>query len=1241
MPRSIKAHPNCFDTLRIAIKRNGFQTQRALSERAGYSLATVKKFLGGKPVDYATFTELCDVLNLDWEEIADLGIAPQADKASKAAQPASSSSKSPQIKWSQDWGGAVDVSVFYGREAELKTLEAWIVSDRCRLIALCGLGGMGKTALTAKLAHRVEDQFDYLIWRSLKNAPSVQDTVASLLNFFLEQPEMGLPRNEATDTVDAQLRQLINCMRAHRCLVVLDNIESLFEEGDTAALGQSPSQGSARHSAGTYRTGYEGYSHLFKTIGETTHNSCLLITTRELPKEITTQAGDTLPTRYFQLSGLPSADGQAMLQALGEFTGSTSDWETLIQAYSGNPLALKMIASAVRDYFEGSLADFLLAAQQDSLILGDVKQLLARQVSQLTPLEEEIMYWLAINREPVPWQTIQSDLVKTVPLNKVLQAIDSLERRSLLERKKSKITQQAVIMEFFTDEMITRVSEEVLSQKRAVLRSHALVKASSRDYITQAQTRLILQPVADRLIAERPDVQALATTLMESLSHERNQPATESGYVGGNVITLLRHLNVDLHGYDFSELTLWQARLQGLNLHDVSFAGSDLSNSVFNQPFGSIRTMAFSPKKEPAEAATTEILATGDTNGEIWLWQTTLSSTQSSRDIGAHVSTLKGHENWVCAIAFSPDGKWLLSGGADRMIKLWNVETSECFKTLAGHGNWVMSVVFSPDGTTLASASADRTIKLWDMSTGECLRTLEGHQHGVWSAAFSPDGKTLASASADRTIKLWDVSTGECVNTLAGHEHGVWSVAFSPDGKTLASGSADQTVRLWVSKTGKCDQVLKGHRNWVWMVAFSPDGKTLASGSADQTVRLWALKETKRDASNAKAGKAAADKVEMGQCLRILTGHSNWVWSVAFSSDGNYLTSGSEDRTMRLWNISSGQCLKQLQGNSNWVWSVAFSSDGKTLASGQGDRLVHLWDTDSQTPLETLSGAQKAIWSVAFSPDDRWVACGNEEGKVNLWDISVAKNRKTHRLAGHTKSIWSVAFDPKGKTLASGSADHSIKLWDIHTKRCAQTLTGHKHWVCSVAYHPERNLLASGSYDRTIKLWDLDTGECTETWTGHTSGLWCIAFSPKGDFLASSSIDQTIRLWNVDSGECEKVLTGHENWVMAVAVSPDGRWVASGSADHTLRLWDTRSGKLVHTLKGHSNSVWSVAFSPDGQLLASGSDDKTIKLWSVDAGTCLNTLKNKEPYEGLDITGVVGLTKSEISTLEQLGAVAH
>ncbi|MBE9110032.1 hypothetical protein IQ273_11490 [Nodosilinea sp. LEGE 07298] len=1190
MPRSLKARQDDLKRLRLSIARNGFPTQQALAESAGFSLATVKKFLAGKPVDFATFSELCHVLNLDWQAIADLGDSqttvatpppPQADVSAPSAH--------------QDWGEAPDAAVFYGRVTELSTLQRWVSVDHCRLVTLLGMGGMGKTTLSVKLADQIQGEFDYLIWRSLRNAPAIHDTLNDLLQFFSHQPGRDRPPDSLPDDFDHQLRQLIHELRQRRCLIILDNVESILSAGD----GQRPALG---HRAAP---GDAAYHQLFQTLGETSHQSCLLLTSRELPRKLAALAGDDLPVRCLHLTGLPVAASRELLQTKGLFTASEAEWLTLVNAYSGNPLALKVIAPIVTDYFEGSIAQFLALRQQTPFLFDDIRQLLAQQLERLTALERSIMYWLAINREPISWQALSADLVDPTGLGDILQAVDALAQRSLLEKESARITQQPVIMEYLIGKLIEQVCREISHQDLNFLRSHALVQANAKDYIYEAQTQLILQPIAERLRADWPVVADLSAHLSALLAKLKGKSAPETGYAGGNLFNLLRHLQVDLQTYDFSELILWQANCQGLTLHNTRFAHSDLSNALFNQPFGSIRTLAFNPDGQS--------LATGDTNGEIWLWQIDLDS----GEIGSHLLTFRGHQNWICALAFDADGQQLVSSSADCTLKLWEASTGTCLQTLEGHTNWVMSVAFSADGQYLASGSADHTLKLWEVATGKCLQTFEGHARGVWSVAFSPQGDVLASGSVDRTVKLWDIASGECLQTFSDHEHGVWSVAFSPQGNVLASGSADCTLKLWEVQTGKCLHTLLGHRNWVWSVAFNPQGDTLASSSADQTVRLW----------DAKAGR----------CLRVLSGHQNWVWSVAFSPQGNYLASGSEDRTMRLWQLPNGRCLKTLHGSSNWVWDVAFSPEGDTLVSGHGDRRVQVWDVASGDCLQTLLGAEKAIWSVTFSPQGNLIASGNEDGNVRLWEQPSGNPDQT--LSGHTQAVWSVAFDPEDMYLASGSADHSIRLWEVPTGHCCQILTGHQHWVCAVAFHPQQPLLASGSYDRTLKLWDITTGECLQTLSGHLSGVWAIAFAPQGDYLVSSSIDQTARLWDINTGECRQILQGHRNWVMSVDVSPDGQQIATGSADHTVKLWDAQTGHCVNTLKGHRNSVWSVAFSPDGQSLASGSDDKTIKLWSVATGKCLQTLKTQEPYENMDITGVVGLTPAQLAILKQLGAV--
>ncbi|MEO8890659.1 MAG: WD40 repeat domain-containing protein, partial [Coleofasciculaceae cyanobacterium] len=258
-------------------------------------------------------------------------------------------------------------------------------------------------------------------------------------------------------------------------------------------------------------------------------------------------------------------------------------------------------------------------------------------------------------------------------------------------------------------------------------------------------------------------------------------------------------------------------------------------------------------------------------------------------------------------------------------------------------------------GQTLASSSGDQTIRLWDVNTGHCLRVLAGHQNEVRCVAFSPNsaavatlgasGQTLASGSGDQTIRLWDVNTGHCLNVLQGHHSEVRCVAFSPNGQLLASGGRDGMVRLWDVTTGQCLNTLPGHSNWIESVAFSQDGQTLVSlGGRDKMLRLW--------------------EVSTGQCLKTLPGQTRWAESIAFSPDGQIFAGEGDDSTVCLWEVSTGQCLKTLRGHTDKIWSVAFSSDsaavaklgasGQTLISGSQDETIRIWDVKTGECLKTL-----------------------------------------------------------------------------------------------------------------------------------------------------------------------------------------------------------------------------------------------------------------------------------------------
>ena len=1074
----------------------------------------------------------------------------------------------------QDWGEAVDVSVFYGRTEECTQLEEWIVKDNSRLVAVLGIGGMGKTALSVKLAQQIQDQFERIIWRSLRDAPLVEFVLADLLQFLSRGEQTDLPEDTAS-----RILRLIQELRATRCLVILDNAESILQSGDCV---------------GQYQAGYEGYGELLHHLGADRHQSCVILTSREKHKEVALLEGESLPVRSLQLRGLKVEEGQAICKLKGTLSGSEGEWQRLVERYDGNPLALKIVSTTIHELFDSDISEFL---QQGTIVFDDLGELLDQQFDRLSELEQTVLYWLAIKREPTSLQGLDDSIVSPLSKRELLEAVKSLGRRSLIEKYGTSFSLQPVVMEYVTDRLIQHIGAEISTGQIALFQSHALIEAQAKEYLRKIQTSFILKPISDRLLSSFK--KNTATQLKQILASLRHDSTLEPGYAGGNAINLLCFLEIDLNGEDFSHLTIWQAYLQNVNLHQVNFTGADLAKSVFAQRLTSIGSVAFSPDGQ--------LLATGDASGEIRLWQVA---------DGRQLMVCRGHSGWVRSVTFSPDGTTLASASSDQTIRLWEVSSGDCLKELRQHSSWVRSVTFSPDGTTLASGSGDNTIKLWQVHTGECFKTLQGHHHWVWSVAFSPDGQILASGSEDKTLKLWNASTGECLHTLQGHTLWVRSVVFSPDGTALASGGGDNTVKLWDLKTGTCLQTLQGHSHRVRSVVFSPQGDLLASGSGDYTVKLW--------------------DIITGQCLKTLYGHSNRLESVAFSPDGVTLASVGEDRTMRLWDTSTGQCLRTLQGYATWVQSVAFSPDGATLASGSEDHQVRVWDVETGECRTTMKGHQGWVCSVAFSPNGTTLASGSSDYQIKLWDVSTGQCSSTLQS---NRWIRAIAFSPNGTTLASGSGDHLLKLWDVLTGVCLKTFSGHTSWVWSVAFSADGQTLASGSYDKTIRLWHASSGECLQLLSGHASWIQTVAFSPDGKTLASGSCDNTIKLWDVQTGECLQTFLGHTSWIQTVAFSPDGQALASGGCDNTIKLWDIQTGECRQSLQGHLSWIWSVAFSPIGQTLASGSQDETIKLWDLKTGHCLKTLIAKRPYEKMDITDVRGLTEAQKVTLKALGAV--
>jgi WD40 repeat protein len=335
-----------------------------------------------------------------------------------------------------------------------------------------------------------------------------------------------------------------------------------------------------------------------------------------------------------------------------------------------------------------------------------------------------------------------------------------------------------------------------------------------------------------------------------------------------------------------------------------------------------------------------------------------MATSSGGGEPGPDVRTLEGHTSSVMALAFSSDGKVLVSSSRDKSIKFWNVQSGKAERTLTAHNDDVYAVVFSSKWDLLASGSGDKTIKLFDAATGKEIRTLTGHTEIVRSVAFSPDQQKLASVSVDRTVRLWDVKTGELLKTMNGHTHRVKSVVYSPDGQWIATAATDRTIRFWDVKSGKETAKLEGHTGDIETLALSPNGKFLASSSNDATVRLWDTTTFNSE--------------------RTLQGHDSEVDSVGFSPNGETLASGSKDKTIKLWEVRTGKLLRTLTGHTGRVESLAFSPDGKTLATGGGggDSSVRLWDLTKDRSVD-VAGAVDEQKSESFDKDPGWESHNN------------------------------------------------------------------------------------------------------------------------------------------------------------------------------------------------------------------------------------------------------------------------
>ncbi|MGD1863713.1 MAG: hypothetical protein ACFB0D_04085, partial [Phormidesmis sp.] len=1058
----------------------------------------------------------------------------------------------PDLSTQYCWNDAPPaLNLFQGRREVLADLKQWILApaDAHKLLAICGIGGIGKTSLARKLVEELDGYFAQVVWLTARKLQTPSELLRVLLTILLGEilpeetspeetsPEEILPENISSSSgvsltqrggwlpsskvlsaldsaspkgVQKLIEQLISCFSQQPCLVVIDGFEAVFKsyndghaaaDSELAAKNTSSAtptfQSSRQQQASLYRDELKAYGDWFDALrqplgaggyqgnisgepartgggqlekGAAIGMSCLMLTSREKPKELlSVLEGDSL-ARLYTLDGLKDYEAARMLSQF-RLRGKAADYKELVDRYYGHPMALRLAANAVKDMFYGRIRDFL---DQEISVFDDLRSVLKTQFRRLSPAEIEVMYWLAINHAPCMLEDLQADVVSQDLKENLLYTLQSLERRFLVDVKHvggASFELHPIVAEYVLNRFIREIFQDLIQGDLSLFNRHALMKADAEDSCREFQKNAIVRPILERLRNYFKSLFQVDEYLNGKLDIFRENNPYRLGYAGGNFVNLMVELS---HGKlsrkDFSKLTIWQAYLQGAQLRDVNFTRCELNRSVFTETVSDVMSIAFDDVT----------LACGDTRGVVHMWLTADHTVEP----GQKCAEWSAHNGWVRAIAFLHAQSCLLTGGDDSMLKLWQLP------------------VF---GQQAVNQSMSQPRLLWQQATTDWVHAI----------ALSPDEK-LTAAGGENKITLYDTARGRVLCQWL-HDSDVQRQ------NSKLQNSELQNPELQSAKSGAYQASQLTRQSAVRSLTFSPDGQRLASCGDDDVIRLWSIERT---------GEAATESSASVSLIAEFVGHTDWVRTVKFSADGTQLLSGSDDGTVRIWALAAAPTrpvvLRQSSDGAvllreDRIRAIALSPDGRLLASGGDDCQVRLWDLKTQQLIETVSTHSSRIWSVAFQPQGNklMLAAGGDKQMLMLWQIHISERQLSDAL-----SEMPILAPADGTVADAGSNDvtDSNDVADsngvassndgansaaIRVKaRAVRTYRGYTNGIRAVSFLGEQHIVSAGD-GRELAVWSRVSGERKATFSMHQGRIWAIAVDPQNARIATASDDHT------------------------------------------------------------------------------------------------------------------------------------
>lgn len=1007
--------------------------------------------------------------------------------------------------------------------------------------ALRGAGGFGKTALAQAICRDpgVHERYpDGVLWATMGedvDPPGRLSRVRELIRWWTDQEPLAY---ETATAAGAKLRELLN---GHRVLLVVDDV---WRPEDV-----TPFQGLAAGSA-------------------------LLVTTRDsrtLPVDRTAIEVDAMTSSEAVAllgAGLPG-ESSAKLAALAARLG---EWPLLLTIVNGQLRKLVTedglpSAEALREVGEALDAEGLTAFDREDVESRNraVARTLSASLQRLSETERRRYEELAVFPED-----------RDVPLS----VLERLWQVGAYEAKKlcGRLHDLSLLLRFDRQAGTIRLHD--------IVRTYLLTKTQSERPAVHRRLLNAYRPASGRW----PDLPREERYLWRNLPHHL--------VGGGERETFLALL------FDFDYL---QTKLEATDVNDLlaDYAPSAEENGELRLIQGALRLSAHVLAKDRKQLAP-QLLGRLMDRGEPGI-QLLIQKAKNWRGAiwfrplvpgfippgGSLIRTLEGHTGQIRAIAVLDDRR-VISGSADKTLRLWELESGETLRVFEGHTLGVTAVSVL-DGRRVVSGSDDGTVRLWDLGSGETLRILEGHTQGVQALSVL-DGSRVVSGSFFGTLRLWEVESGEILRTLESNTVLAKLAVF--DRRRVVWGSGDGMLRSWDVESGEALHALESDIGLTWELS-ELNGRRVVWGSSEGRLRLWDM--------------------ESGGILRTLERPSGSMTShfLALSAvDGGRVVSGSDDGRLRLWGLESGKPLRTLEGHTDRLVALSVL-DGDRVVSGSDDGTIRLWDLESREALRTLEGHTRKVTALSVLDDNR-VVSGSDDGTVRLWDVKSGETLRT--LESHTGGIRAMSVLDERRIVLSGRHDDALRVWDLESGEVLRTLevpaTG---FLLALWILDGGRVVLESNGEKGVCLWDLESGKILRTLDAHS--IVALSVVDGGRVILGSRYGE-IHLWDLESGRILRTLAGHTDRVSALSALDGGR-VVSSSSDGTVRLWDLKSGETLRTFECHPLGVTGLSALDDRRAVACTADG-TLRLWSLETGQTLAVLNLEAPATALALSPTTG-----------------